>query len=152
MKHILLALILLFFSNNTLYSQNKTIKGRVIAEDFDVLQGVAININDTIEVGKTDIKGFFEIKIPVSENKLTFNFLGLESATIHLTESCDSVDLIMMYDVTYDFIPLKRADKKRKKRYKKLPKIHKQAFKKDIFKTQQPCYDRKFKLLYSEED
>lgn len=148
MKHILIAFIALFFLNDILYSQNKTIKGRVIAEDFDVLQGVAISIKDTIEVGKTDIKGFFEVKIPDSENKLSFDFVGLESATIHLKENCESVDLIMMYDVTYDFIPLKRIDRKRKKRYKKLEKVYCEAFKKGLFESKEPCYIRYFEPFY----
>lgn len=148
MKNILIAVIALFFLNNVLYSQNKTIKGRVIAEDFDVLRGVGISINDTIEIGKTDIKGFFEIKVPMSENKLSFDLVGLESATIHLTENCDSVDLIMMYDVTYDFIPLKRVDRKRKKRYKKLGKVYCEAFKKGFFESKKPCYNRYFEPFY----
>ncbi|MDP2159405.1 MAG: hypothetical protein Q8K02_02905 [Flavobacterium sp.] len=148
MKNIIILFIGFFFFNNILYSQNKTIKGRIITEDFDILRGVTIIVNDSIEVGKTDIKGFFEIDIPILVNKLTFDFVGLETVTIHLIENCDNVDLIMMYDVTYDFIPLKRVDIKRKKRHKKLEKVYCEAFKKGLFESKEPCYNRYFEPFY----
>jgi CRISPR/Cas system-associated endoribonuclease Cas2 len=57
----------------------------------------------------------------------------------------------MMYLYTYDFITLKRAEKKREKRYKKLSEIHRQAFEKSIFETEYACYNREFELLYLKE-
>jgi hypothetical protein len=152
MKKLLIIFISLGVSTSSLYSQNKTIKGRVISDNFETLPGVAIMIKDTVEVGKTDINGFFQIDIPISEIKILFSFLGLESTTIELEEKCDRVEVVMMYLYTYDFITLKRAEKKRKKRYKKLPEIHKQAFEKSIFETEYGCYNRKFESFYLQEN
>lgn len=148
MKNKLITLILLCVSVCGLHSQNKTIKGRVISEDLETLAGVSIMIKDSVEVGRTDIKGFFLIEIPISEKKITFGLLGLEPTTIELKKECDETEVVMMYLYTYDFISLKRAERKRKKRFKKLNEIHKRAFDKRIFKTEYICYNRNFEYLY----
>jgi len=75
MKNILIIFIVLSVSTYSLYSQNKTIKGRVISDQLETIPGVLIIINDTIEVGKTDINGFFQINIPVSEKKYYLDML-----------------------------------------------------------------------------
>jgi len=58
----------------------------------------------------------------------------------------------MMYIYTYDFMTLKRAERKREKRYKKLPDIHKQAFEKGIFETEYAHYNREFESFYLQEN
>ena len=140
MKNILIIFIVLSVSTYSLYSQNKTIKGRVISDQLETIPGVLIIINDTIEVGKTDINGFFQINIPVSEKKLLFRYVGLEPTTIELLDKYDEVEVVMMLSGTYDFITLKKVDRLRMKRFKKLPKLHKEAFEKGIFKTDKACY------------
>ena len=149
MKKLLILVIVFVVSIYSLYSQNKIIKGRVIAEDFETLPKVSIMVDDTVEVGTTDFDGFFQLDIPVSKKKISFGFVGMESATINLVDNCDSLEVVMMYSYTYDFISLKRAESKRKKRYKKLPEIHKQAFEKGIFKTDCACYKHEFESLYT---
>ena len=136
----------------SLYSQDKTIKGRVISDYFDIMTGVSIMINDTVEVGRTDINGFFQIDIPISEKKILFMFVGLDPTTIELVDKCDKIEVVMMYSSTYDFITLKRAERKREKRFKMLPEIHKQAFEKGIFETEYACYNRAFESLYLQEN
>lgn len=105
---------------------------------------VSIMINDTIEIGKTDIDGFFKIDIPISEKKISFVYVGMESATVELIDKCEKIELVMMYRYYYDFISLKQIEKERKKRYKKLSIIHKEAFEKGIFETEYACFIRKF--------
>ncbi len=148
MKKILIVFIVYSVSICNLYSQNKTIKGRVISEDFETLPQVLIIINDSIEVGRTDINGFFQIDMPISDNKILFDFVGMESTNVELVDKCDKVEVVMMYIYSYDFMTLKRAEKRRKKRFKKLPEIHKQAFDKCIFETEYPCYKREFESFY----
>lgn len=138
MKKLLIIFIVLSVSSFSLYSQNKSIKGRVIDDNLETLPQVSIMMNDTVEVGRTDIDGFFQIDIPVSEKKIVFMFLGLEPAIIEL-DKCDEVEVVMMLSSTYDFITPRRVERKRKKRYKKLPEIHEQAFEKGIFKSSVPC-------------
>jgi len=140
MKNILIIFIVLSVSTYSLYSQNKTIKGRVISDQLETIPGVLIIINDTIEVGKTDINGFFQINIPVSEKKILFRYVGLEPTTIELLDKYDEVEVVMMLSGTYDFITIKKVDRLRMKRFKKLPKLHKEAFEKGIFKTDKACY------------
>lgn len=152
MKKLVIIFIVLGVSTSSLYSQNKTIKGRVISEDFETVPLASIMIKDTVEVGRTNMDGFFQIDIPVSEKKILFMFIGLDPTTIELEEKCDKIEVVMMLTGTYDFISLKRAERKRKKRYKKLPEIHKQAFEKGIFKTKCACYNRKFESFYLQEN
>ena len=152
MKRLLVTFFVISISTYSIYSQTKTIKGRVIAEDLETMPGVSIMIKDTVEVGKTDMKGYFQIDIPISEKKILFWFVGLEPTTIELVDKCDKTEVVMMYIYTYDFITLKHAERKRKKRYKKLPEIHRQAFEKGIFKTDKACYIRNFEPFYLDEN
>lgn len=148
MKKLSILLITAILSVGNLYSQSKTIKGRVILEDFRTMPEVLLMINDTVEVGKTDFDGFFQLDIPISIKEVVFYFIGVESATIYLEDNCGNIEVIMMPSYSYDFISLKQAEKNRKKRYKKLDKLHKLAFEKGLFETVCPCYRREFESLY----
>jgi hypothetical protein len=54
------------------------------------------------------------------------------------------VEGVMMLSVHYDFITLKKVDKLRKKRFKKLQDLHKVAYEKGLFKTDRACYTQYF--------
>jgi hypothetical protein len=149
MKKLLIICTVLIVSTCCLYAQNKTIKGRVISDDFGIIPYMPIMINDTVEVGKTDINGFFQIEIPVYVKKILFRYIGLEATTIELTDKCDDVDVVMMSRTTYDFITLRKVDRLRMKRFKQLPEIHKEAFEKGIFKTDTACYTQEFIPYYT---
>lgn len=144
MKKTLIIFIVLSVSTFGLYSQNKTIKGRVISNQFDILIGVSIMINDTVEVGRTDLNGYFQIDIPISVKKILLGSVGLDPTIIELVDKCDEVEVVMMLSSTYDFITLKKADRLRMKRFKKMPELHKEAFEKGIFKTDKACYTQEF--------
>jgi hypothetical protein len=148
MKKLLIICIVLSVSTCSLYSQNKTIKGRVISNQFDILIGVSIMINDTVEVGRTDLNGFFQTDIPISVKKILLGSVGLDPATIELVDKCDEVEVVMMLSSTYDFITPKKVDRLQMKRFKKLPELHKEAFEKGIFKTDKACYTQEFIPYY----
>ncbi|MFB6344065.1 hypothetical protein ACE1ET_20270 [Saccharicrinis sp. FJH62] len=148
MMKLLILSIVLSVSTYSLYSQNKTIIGRVISDDLETVPGVFIMIDDTVEIGRTNLDGFFQIDVPVSVKKIQFMFVGMDPATIELVDACETIEVVMMLSSTYDFITLKSAERKRKKRYKKLPEIHRQAFEKGIFKTDKACFIRKFESFY----
>ena len=76
----------------------------------------------------------------------------MDPTTIELVDTCEKIEVIMMLSSTYDFITLKRADRKRKKRFKQIPEIHKQAFEKGIFETEYACYKREFEPFYLKEN
>jgi hypothetical protein len=142
MKKLFILCNVIGISICSLYSQTKTIKGRVIAEDLGNMPQVSIMINDTVEIGRTNMDGFFQINIPDSEKKIVFWYIAMEPATIELVDKCDIIEVVMMRSGTYDFMTLKRVERKEKKRFKKLPDIHKQAFEKGIFETEKACYIR----------
>ncbi len=144
MKKILIIFIVLSVSICSLYSQTKTIKGRVIDDNLETLPYVSIVINDTVKVDRTDLNGFFQIDIPISVKKLLFSTVGIELASIELADKCDEVEVVMMLSSTYDFITLKKVDRLRMKRFKQLPELHKEAFKRGIFKTDNACYTQEF--------
>lgn len=148
MKKLLIVCIIICLSISSLYSQNKTITGRVISDFFETIPGVLIMINDTIEVGRTDLNGFFQIEIPDSVKKILFSAIGLDLTTIELAEKCDEVEVVMMSTGTDDFITLKKADRLRMKRFKKLSELHKEAFNQGIFKTDKACYKQEFIPYY----
>ena len=144
MKKILIIFIVLSVSTCSLYSQNKTIKGRVTDDNLEILPYVSIVINDTVKVGETNVDGFLQVKIPDSVKIITFLYIGFEPKTIELVGQCDEVEVIMMSDVIYDFMTLKKINRLRKKRFNELPTIHKEAFLKGIFKTEKACYKQEF--------
>jgi hypothetical protein len=144
MKKLIIICILLCVSTCCLYSQNKTIKGRVVDDNLEILPYVSIMINDTLEVGRTDSKGFFQMDISVQEKRIILKFLGLEPAIIEFVDKCDEVEIVMMLSSTYDFISPKKVKRLRMKRFKKLPGLHKEAFEKGLFKTDKACYTRVF--------
>jgi hypothetical protein len=144
MKKLLILLLVFNVSASSLYSQSKTIKGRVIAEDLETVPLASIMVNDTVEVGKTDLNGFFQIEIPVSMNKLLFRFVGIEPTKIEIADTCDELEVVMMLSSTYDFKTPRKVDRLRMKRFKKLPALHKQAFAKGLFKTDKACYTQEF--------
>jgi hypothetical protein len=148
MKKIITLIFLIGISMCSLYSQTKTIKGRVISDELEPMLIVSIMINDTVEVGKTDLNGFYQINIPISEKKILFRAVGLDPATIELRDKCYIVEVVMMLSGTYDFITLKKVDKLRMKRFKELPELHKEAFEKGIFKTEYTCYNYEFESHY----
>jgi hypothetical protein len=143
MKKLLTILILISISTY-LNAQTKTIKGRIIDERFETLIGISIMINDTIKVGKTDLDGFFKIDIPISIKKITLGYVGYELPTLTLSDNCDNVEVVMMLRGTDDFMTFKKIDRRRMKRFKQLPELHKQAFDKGIFKTDKACYTQEF--------
>jgi hypothetical protein len=64
MKKILIKCIALCILTISVYSQSKIIKGRIIDEDMEVIPMASIFNNANIEVGKTDMNGFFQIEMP----------------------------------------------------------------------------------------
>ncbi len=144
MKNLFLFFLLFSISNYNLYSQKRIIKGRVISNQFDILVGIPIMINDTVQVGSSDLNGFFHIELPLSEKKIFIRYVGVDPVIIGIVENCDEVEIVMMLTGTGDYITPKRLDKLRKKRFKRLPKLHKKAFQKGLFKTDKACYTQKF--------
>lgn len=149
MRKLAIVLIKIFFVTTSLYSQTRVVKGKAVANDFDILPGVLIFINDTTEVGRTTLDGTFVVHIPVTEYKLHFKYPGADEAIILLTEGCSEIEVILLLSGTYDFISLRKVDRLRIKLHRKLPLLHGKAYESGLFKTHKPCYTRIFIPLHS---
>ena len=140
----ILIIAILFLSLN-LNGQNRIISGRVISEYLEPLPMVYIHNSDTLLLGKTDMDGRFIISIPQETEQLLFGTVGMEWTEIKLKKDCDTVEVVMMCGVTYDFITLRKVDRLRKKRFDKLPIAHSDAVRNGLFKNINICYERVFK-------
>src|SRR5674476_670863 len=139
---LIIAILLLSLNLN---GQNRIISGRVISEDLEPLPMLDIKSSDTVLFGKTDMNGRFKISIPQETDRLLFRFVGMEWTEIKLKKDCDTVEVVMMYGVLYDFMTLRKVDRLRKKRFDELPNLHSDAVKEGLFTTNTICYERIFK-------
>ena len=145
MKITSVLIIAVLFLSLNINGQNRIISGRVITEDFEPLPMLEINNSGTVLLGKTDMDGRFIISIPQETDRLLFSYVGMEWTEIKLKKDCDTVEVVMMYEGTYDFMTLKKVDRLRKKRYDNLPNLHSEAVKKGLFQNNSICYEREFK-------
>ena len=143
-KHVI-TIILVFSSVNSLYSQSRVIHGKVIDEyDFEPLPYADIIINDSIKIGRTGLDGCFQFETSTPVNKLAFRYIGMEPADLQLSDDCNYIELIMVWFPNYCFDSFRKINKKRRKKYKKLPKLHQEAYEKGIFQSPDVCYIQEF--------
>jgi hypothetical protein len=152
MKKLAITFFVFFISASFVYSQTRTLKGRVISDQVETMSFVSILIDDTVEVGKTDLKGFFQIEVPDSVKELLFVDIGLDPTPIVLFDNCVDIEVVMMMTCTCDFMSLKKVDKLRMKGFKNLPEIHREAFLKGIFKTEGACYTQVFVPFFEKKE
>jgi len=148
----ILATILVLSTSLVLNAQDFKLEGRIISENFEAMPEVKItNIcNELLAV--TDIEGRFEITIPKKTLQLNIIFVGMEPTKIELNESCDLIEVILLFETLYDFTSLKRVDRLRMKSFKKIPILHSEAFIKGLFKTNKACYSQKFIRCYNKRE
>jgi len=144
MKITTILILTVLLSSLNLNGQNRIIIGRVISEDFEPLPRLDIENSNNEFLGKTDMDGRFKISIPQETDSLLFRYIGMEWTDIKLKQDCDTVEVVMLYDGTYDFMSSKKIDKLRKKRYDELPNLHSDAVKEGLFATNNICYERDF--------
>jgi hypothetical protein len=140
---VLLALLTFFIQSNLVLGQ-KIIKGRILNEDIEPLPGAFIYNQDTVKIGETNINGFFEVNIPEGAKNLIFAYIGFEWMPVVLSDNCDYLEVILLYDGTYDFMSSRKIDRLRKKAFDKLDELHHLAVAKGLFKKDSICYSKKF--------
>ncbi len=145
MKISAISLLIFLLYNLNLTGQTRTITGRVISEDFEPIPMLEVQNSDTVHLGKTDMDGCFTISIPLETDRLLFSYIGMEWTEIKLRKDCDTIEVVMMYDGTYDFMTLRKVDRLRKKRFDNLPSLHSDAVKRGLFNSNTICYERVFK-------
>ncbi len=140
----ILVTILMLTSFMVVEAQDLTLKGRIISDNLEVLPEVRITNQKNELLAITDIEGKFEISIPSEVLKVNIVFVGMEPAIIDLSSTCSLLEVVIMTETLYDFMSLKKIDRLRMKRFKKLPELHKEAFEKGLFMTDKPCYTLEF--------
>ena len=140
-------ILVMFLTQFSIFSQNRAIQGVVIDDlDYEPVPYVSIIFNDSI-IGMTNLDGSFQIEVPYTVNRLVLGrAIGFEDTEIILCESCNYLEIILFQRPVYDFLSKKQVDKKRKKRFKKIGKIRKEAVKRGIFQSKTPCYKQVFIL------
>ena len=136
---------MVILSIHSTYSQNRVIQGKVIDEwELQPIIGANIRINDSIKVGTTGIDGCFQFETSLPVNKLSFGMIGMETADLKLFENCNHIEVIMIFMPYYDFKSSRKINKIRKKKYKNLPRLRKEAYEKGIFQSPEVCYIQDF--------
>ncbi|WP_166968086.1 hypothetical protein [Yeosuana marina] len=147
MKITTILIIALLLYGLNLNGQTRNITGRVITDLLEPLPMLDIRSSDSLLLGKTDMDGHFKLTIPQYIDSLLFRYVGMEPTDIKLKKNCNTIELIMMYDGTYDFMTLKKVDRLRRKKFDKLPLIHLKAVENGLFKSNNICYKRVFEEL-----
>ena len=145
MRIATLLLLIIFLIDPGLNGQTRTITGRLVSDFLDPLPGVHIQNSEKLLLAKTDSEGRFTISIQQDTDKLIFGWLGMEVTEIKLQDKCDTVEVVMMSAILYDFMTFRKIDRLRKKRFDELPKVHSEAVKAGLFTTNTICYEREFK-------
>jgi hypothetical protein len=140
-----LPILIAFFSSFSILGQTKIVTGKIIDEfDLKGIPGIRIQNADTTILTQTDLDGKFKVEVPVNEQSLLISGVGYEWANIYFNNNCDRLEIVMMPAGTYDYMSLKKVDKLRMKRFKKLPQFHLTAYRNGEFETEQACYQRPF--------
>ena len=64
------------------------------------------------------------VEVPANTRKLLVAAIGFEGIWVELDDLCNDLEIIIMLEVIYDFIPLKKINRKRFRRFKMLPELH----------------------------
>jgi hypothetical protein len=135
--------LICFFCIFSAYGQ-RTLKGKTIDQFLESAIGITIFDQDTIKIGRSDLNGYFQIKLSEETDKLIFSGVGYEWATITVPKECENLEIILFLESTYDFMSPRKVDRLRKKEFEKLSKLHSEASQNGIFETEKPCVIRKF--------
>jgi hypothetical protein len=147
MKRTLITLSFIFLIQLTFSQSTVSIRGKIIDESFFPLPAVSI-IVDEKEVALSDFDGKFQIEINKNVQKIVFQFIGMESLTVHLKENCNNLEIVLLNEGgCYLGASLQKVNRIRKRRFDNRKKIHKTAYQKGIFSTENFCGEPEFKPL-----
>jgi hypothetical protein len=127
-----------------LFGQTRPISGRVISEHLETLPRVRIQNSDTILITETDMDGRFTADIELDTKALLISWIGMEWTTANLSDTCASIEVVMMIAANYDYKSHRKIDRDRRRRFNGLIDIHRKAFNDNLFKTNRPCFDQAF--------
>lgn len=145
MKNILISITTFLFYGLSICGTNQDCNWKDNWWKFEPVGGVRIESSDTILLATTDYQnGEFTIEINDSTINLLIRAVGYDWKPIILNNDCKYLEAVLVNNVTCDYTSLEACDKYRIKFFKKVIKLHKEAYAKGIFKSEQPCYKQSF--------
>lgn len=147
MRFKIIFFISFFFFIFSAFGQ-RNLSGKTIDQFLESAIGITIFDKDTIQIGQSDLQGYFQIELQKETDTLIFAGVGYEWAKITVPKECENLEIILFLASTYDFMSPKKVDRLRKKEFEKLSELHSQAFQKGIFKTDEPCAIRNFEPIF----
>ena len=139
MKTVLIILSALFVYLGT-YAQSRPLNGLLLDGDLFPTADIHIYVNDSVEVGRTDATGKFEIALPDGADSIIFRGVGFEPLLMRLTPSCNRVEAFMVLAGSYDFMSPAKVDRQRRRHFKKITRLYPVAVQKGLFASTPPCY------------
>ena len=137
-QHIISFFAILIFQLS--FGQEQMITGKVIGQDLIEFPGVVIMTSDLKVIDTTDFNGEFEFKYSKEIKKIKLIFPMTQEEEIELSENCNHIEIILLEEWIYDFVTLKKAERKKKRdRKRTLPKLYAEAYKKGIFENKISC-------------
>ena len=146
MRYILV--LILFISPAYLKGQAKIITGKVIGvepgegrgeyEGFFILEDAMILSSDSIELGRTNEHGIFEVKLPDQSNEISVGWIGMEWERVQIKEGCNHLEIILIPFTIYDFMSARKAERLRRKEREALPGLYERANEEGIFGNSKP--------------
>ena len=117
----------------------KTLTGRILSDHLEGVPRANIFAQDTTVIGTTDLDGYFKLDVPLDTHMLLFGAIGMEQTSVNLSGECATLEVILTLESTYDFMSLRRVNRKRFKRFKLLPHLYQEAYEKGLFTSRAPC-------------
>lgn len=143
MKNIFYIIIYICLTQICNGQESYILSGKVVDEELLVLPRVELQVGDSV-VAVTDATGDFKIIINHDVRKITFRGLGLEETPIILNPGCSKLEVIMLNSSTYCFVKPKKVERLRRKRFENIKILYNKAYKKGIFKSNNPCGNIEF--------
>ncbi|MGY2134871.1 carboxypeptidase-like regulatory domain-containing protein [Hymenobacter sp. HD11105] len=121
--------------------QARTITGKVVDEvDLKPIVDGTIWDRDNIRLGTTDQKGQFEIELPAGTNELVVGSIGMAMMSLKVSATCSTLEVILLRDVIYDFMSLRKINRQRQRIFLDLSNRHRQAYEQGVFTAEAPCF------------
>src|SRR5690606_11781278 len=79
-----LSFLLMICSVTLVYGQERQVTGRVLNNNGEPLEAVTVKVDGSNTVSRTNSNGAFSIKVPNTNGRLVFNYLGYETQTVQL--------------------------------------------------------------------
>ncbi|NBB18148.1 SusC/RagA family TonB-linked outer membrane protein [Runella sp. CRIBMP] len=92
------AAVIMLLCSISLFAQDRTITGKVIADDGSILPGVSITVRGTTRGATTDSEGSYKIAVPTG-SQLVFSFIGFTNQEVTVGTQ-NVIDVRLMPDAT----------------------------------------------------